>query len=154
MARKLIFHLEDNPEWVEHVADMLNGIGEVLSVATYLEAGELFSTIKQEGRWFDLAIVDITLSIRDYYNRQQNVYLDGAEHKRGGLEFIQSLVESGVMGSQQIVILSGHPEVGAEWNAQYPAMRLAGIFDKADISASKQEEERFKQLVQQQLVGY
>jgi len=58
-----IFHLEDDPEWVDHVSYMLGDDYDVYTASNLEEAAKLFVEMgsSEPKLKFDLAVIDISL---------------------------------------------------------------------------------------------
>ena len=86
MKKGRIFHLEDDPEWIEHVVNLLGDDYDLYSASNPEEAAKLFMEMSssEPKLKFDLAVIDISLILGD-------------PHDKLGFKFIEALQSSGVM---------------------------------------------------------
>jgi hypothetical protein len=63
-----ILHLEDDPEWIEHVRALLGDRYDLHSVTNLEEAAQRVIEVYRAGDRFDLAICDINLQVREVFN--------------------------------------------------------------------------------------
>lgn len=129
MTKGRILHLEDNPEWIEHVRNLLGQDYELYSVKTLEEGYNLIKQLNEKDLWIDVAIIDISL------------VLDQAEDKQG-IEFIEMLDEkTWTLPRNRIIVLSGY----ADRNSMDPTTnKLADVINKAHFV---DEREKLKQKV-------
>jgi CheY-like chemotaxis protein len=133
MKKGRIFHLEDDPEWVEHIQDLLGNEYEIYSASNLEQAAELFVNQAAEGHKFDLAIIDISLIM-------------GKGSDKKGFKFIEALEKNDVLQGFTIIVLSGFTQWGEtpNWRIAFRDYNVVDVYDKGDF---KEEKEMFKQRV-------
>lgn len=130
MKKGKILYLEDNPEWVEHINELLAEY-DVHTADTFLDASASFSPDEK----YDLAIIDIDIKIKDTFIARENRYYEDEIHPKGGFMFIRQLLESkgGYLREGNIIILSGRVQNDNNWQVLTEEFHVAGVFDKGDF---------------------
>jgi DNA-binding response OmpR family regulator len=131
MTTGRILHLEDEPEWREHVKDALGEDFELHSAKNVEEAASLFLDMANNNQKFDLAIIDISLVLNDSSDKK-------------GFKFIDALEEYGVMEGHNIIILSGYSSVDDNQRVAFRDYSVVDVFHKDKFV---EEMARFKQTV-------
>lgn len=131
MTKGRILHLEDEPEWIQHVKDLLGKDYDLESVGTQEAAAKLFMDMAAEGSKFDLAIIDISLVLHESRDKQ-------------GFAFIDRLQESGVMQGHSIIVLTGFPDVDQNLRVAFRDYDVVDVFDKGSF---KEERSQLKSAV-------
>ncbi len=131
MKAQRIFHLEDDPEWVEHLKILLGDTYDVYSASNPEEAAQLFVEMAGDGLKFDLAIIDISLILGDPSDKQ-------------GFQFTEALQSSGVMRGHSIIVLSGYSEVDQNLRVAFRDYDVIDVFDKGNFL---EERSQFKQVI-------
>ena len=136
MKKGRILYLEDNPQWVEHIKNLLEEY-EVCAVDTFLDAAASFSSEDK----FDLAIIDIDIKIKDTYIERENRYYEDETHRRGGFMFIRQLLASkgGYLKEGNIIILSGRVQTDDNWQILTEEFDVASVFDKGNFIEQRHE---------------
>jgi CheY-like chemotaxis protein len=130
-AKANILHLEDDPEWIEHVRRFLGNKYNYFFAMSMEEAAKLFWEMATDGLEFDLVIVDLSLVLGDAHDIQ-------------GLEFVGMLRKHNAMLGHQIIILSGYVDIDPYWRIAFRDYDVADVFDKSDFV---DERERLMQLI-------
>ena len=120
MAYGRILYLEDEPDWVGHISDLLGRDYDLYCVSSQEEAALLFEEMRMDGRRLDLAIIDISL-------------IQGDPHDKKGLKFVDALERTGVMLGHSIIVLSGNNEVDDNLRVAFRDYDVADVFDKGDF---------------------
>lgn len=133
MKKGRILHLEDHPEWIEHVREVLSTDYDLYSAGTEEEAAQLFYDLNKDGLKIDLAIIDISLVLHDAHDKQ-------------GFHFIEALENSGVMLGDNIIVLTGYAEIDENLRVAFRDYHVVDVFDKGNFV---DEKNAFKQKIEE-----
>lgn len=131
MKKGRIVHLEDEPEWIGHVNNLLGQEYDLYAVSTQGEAARTFVELSKEKLKVDLAIIDISL-------------VRGEGKDKQGLNFIDLLEQHGILPGKAIIILTGYPEVDDNLRKAFRDYRVRDVFDKGEFVDKRAD---FKELV-------
>jgi CheY-like chemotaxis protein len=137
-----ILHLEDDPEWIEHVRALLGEKYDLHSVTNLEEAAQRVIEVYRAGDRIDLAICDINLT------GARSVQLHrAAESARIGISGpVPPLFEpiSGAGEDIDVIVLSGYLEIDQNMRKAFRDYRVLDVFDKGDFA---DEAEQFAELI-------
>ena len=106
MKKGKILHLEDDPEWIQHIRSLLDDDYDVYPASSQEEAVRLLWDMANSGLKIDFAVIDISLVLSDAYDKQ-------------GFLFIEALEESGVLQGHSIIVLSAYSEIDGNLRAAF-----------------------------------
>lgn len=126
-----ILHLEDDPEWIEHVRLLLGDKYDLHSVTDLEAAARRVIEVYKSGEHFDLAICDINLQVREVFN------YTGLPN-RHGLEFLDMfrrfLADRGADEDIDVIVLSGYLELDQNMRMAFRDYRVLDVFDKGNFA--------------------
>lgn len=117
MRRGRILHLEDEPEWRDHVRRVLGREHDVYSASSLGQAVMLFQKAHDDGLEFDVAIIDLSLAPYDFSDHQ-------------GFRFIGALEEQGILPGDNIIVLTAYSNVDENMKRAFRDYKVRDVFDK------------------------